>query len=369
MDGEEALNDLFEPQADAREVTEGGETFRVEIPDAAFRAWLGQRARLGPGPLAERPPDRISGDYWVWLARDGEAIEAGDSLVWDAPDGAALALERAKRPAGVVFIETTTGADGSSSTLFYLLRAAKPAELLGKMRAPLADAGWTERPKPGFEEIPLDLSRVPTVEDGLRAAAERYKQFADLAKASLGPADDKVLLMAHLPLMSFINRATSLHAGVVSAVEKANPHAAFTLLRAYLELVVLVFYVDKEPDYLGALERPISELPPNTRKSFRELFAFASSELVGVQTVYALLNEMAHFGSTALWHPFSLDEEGERRMSFSTGPHWKKPDDPRTALAMLAEADEAVLVVLRRFAEHHVTPKVERYAREGPSPD
>jgi hypothetical protein len=160
--------------------------------------------------------------------------------------------------------------------------------------------------------------------------------------------------------MSFINRATSLHAGIVSAVEKANPHAAFTLLRAYLELVVLVFYVDAHPEYLAALERPMSELPKNSRKSFRELFEFASTELSGIRTAYAVLNEMAHFGSTALWHPFTVEDRAERVMSFSTGPHWKGPDDARTVLAMLAEADEATLEVLRRYTAHHGTPALER---------
>jgi hypothetical protein len=225
-----------------------------------------------------------------------------------------------------------------------------------------------DRSRPGFEEIPLDLSRIPNVEDGLGQAAERYRRFGELAHWSLGPSNSKLLLVSHVPLMSLINRASSLHAGVVSAVREQNPHAAFTLLRAYLELVALVFYVDAHPQYLAALERPMAELPKNTRKSFADLFEFAATELIGIRTVYALLNEMAHFGSTALWHPFSLDEKEPvpgtlGRLSFSTGPHWKNPDDARTALAMLAESDEASLEVLHRYATHHVMPGVARQAK------
>lgn len=367
MDREKILGSLFDPLGEARDVAVGDDTFRVEIADDSFRAWLGQRARLAPGPLFERPPDRVSDDYWVWFARPGEQVEQGNVLTWDADDGAALALGRTKRPGGVVLVETTLGADSSVSRIFYLLKAAKAEALVTKMRELLADAGWTERPEPGLEEIPLDLSKVPTVEDGLSEAASRYKQFAKLAMDALGAGDDKVLLISHLPLMSFINRATSLHAGIVSAVEKSNPHAAFTLLRAYLELVVLVFYVDAHPEYLAALERPISELPKNSRKSFRDLFEFASTEMAGVRNVYAVLNEMAHFGSTALWHPFTVDDKSERTMSFSTAPHWKGPDDARTVLGMLAEADEATLEVLGRYAAHHVAPATERY-QEGPQP-
>ena len=61
--------------------------------------------------------------------------------------------------------------------------------------------------EPGFEEFELDLSLVPTVEIGLSDAAKRYQLFAKLANESLGPGQDKVLRIAHLPLMSFINRA------------------------------------------------------------------------------------------------------------------------------------------------------------------
>lgn len=221
--------------------------------------------------------------------------------------------------------------------------------------------------KPGFEEIPLDLSRVPSVTEGLADAAARDRAFADLARESLG---EGTLFLSHLPLMSFINRAISLHRGIVAAVKAENPHAAFTLLRAYLELTVLVYYLDSDYEYLNALTQPMSELPRNTRKSFRDLFEFAAPDMPGVRTVYAVLNEMAHFGSTALWHPFSLDEADPAAgtlgtLAFSTGPHWKKPDDARIALAMLREADEVTLAVLRLFAAHHVMPSVE-HAVEGP---
>jgi hypothetical protein len=215
--------------------------------------------------------------------------------------------------------------------------------------------------KAGMEEIPLDLSRVPTVEQGLADAAERYQGFSKLAIESFGPDEDKALFREHLGFTSFINRACSLHAGIVDAVKAANPHAAFTLLRAYLELVVTVYYLDAHPEYMRALERPMSELPKNTRKRFSELFDFAAREFVGVGKVYQVLNEMAHFGSTALWQPFTVGGENERTLAFSTAPHWRKPDDARTALAMLQESDEALAETLRRYAAHHVLPLLLRY--------
>ena len=216
------------------------------------------------------------------------------------------------------------------------------------------------RAKRGFEEIPLDLSKVPSVEQGLADAASRYQAFTKLAVSSLDTGDDKVLLLAHLPLMSFINRAVSLHSGIVAPVEAANPHAAFTLLRAYLELVALTYYVNDHPEYMAALERPMADLPKGTRKRFSELFEYAANEMDGVQKVYEVLSEMAHFGSTALWHPFTVSDTevgSAGHLEFSSGPHWRNPErDPLVVLAMLQEADVATLHILSAFAENHIRP-------------
>lgn len=216
--------------------------------------------------------------------------------------------------------------------------------------------------KPGFEEIDLDLSRVPSVEVGLSDAADRYKRFADFAIGAMKASDDHVLFESHIPLYSFVNRAVSLHAGIVSAVKETNPHSAFTLLRAYLELIILVRYLDLHPDYLEALKRSKADLPKGARKQMWELFADAATEMRGVRYTYDTLSEMAHFGSTAMWHPFTIgDEPDDRVMSYGTAPHWKKPDDARIVLGMLEEADDAVMVVLERYRDHHVAPLIDRH--------
>lgn len=212
-----------------------------------------------------------------------------------------------------------------------------------------------------MEEIPLDLSKIPTIEQGLADAAKRYQGLTQLAVATFGEGPDQPLFDVHLGFVSLINRASSLHKGIVSAVRDENPHAAFTLLRAYLELVVLVYYLDAHPEYIEALKKPISELPPRTRKRFSELFEFAGRELAGVRKTYAVLNEMAHFGSTALWLPFVVESDAEHKMGFSTGPRWRKREDARTVLAMLADSDAAMAETLRRYSAHHVMPLVTRF--------
>jgi len=63
-----------------------------------------------------------------------------------------------------------------------------------------------------------------------------------------------------------------------------------------------------------------------------------------------------------MWMAWSVaDEEQSRKLRGGTGPHWKKPDDARIALAMLREDDEAMVEVLGRYAEHHITPALAKY--------
>jgi hypothetical protein len=218
------------------------------------------------------------------------------------------------------------------------------------------------RTRAGGAEIPLDYSRVPTLQAGLEEAARLDKRFSQLAKESFGPPGEgeKLLMSSHLPLFSMINRAVSLHRGIVAMIKQENPHATFTLMRAYLELVVFAYYVNKHPSYLASIERPASELPKRRgRKTFQALLNEAAKEMGGVRKVYASLSEMAHFGSTALWHPFTVGEDPEERLlKYGTPPHWKRPDDARMAVAMLLENDDAALYVLADFAQTHVVPGV-----------
>lgn len=218
-------------------------------------------------------------------------------------------------------------------------------------------------PRPGYEEIPLDLDAIPAVEEGLAAASDRGRLFLDAVREVFPPGQRNLMFKAHLPFVSFVNRANSLHLAIIDAVRAGNPHAAFTLLRAYLELVVLVYYLIDNPAYLDALERPMSELPKGTRLRWAQLFEFAGKDMPGVRTVYDRLNEIAHFGSAALWTPFKLgDDEDDRRLSFSTAPHWKSPDDARMALAMLLENDLTIEHVLRQFADKHIRPSIDAHA-------
>jgi hypothetical protein len=199
--------------------------------------------------------------------------------------------------------------------------------------------------------IRLDLSAVPDVATGLAEARTRRTQLEAPLRGSFR---NRQAISGHVALMSFTNRAMSLQAGVASAIAKENPHAAFTLLRAYLELVATVNFVNASPDYIEVLKKPMRELPRGSRKRFVDLFAFASDRFPDIEHYYAVLNEMAHFGSTALWQPFNYDNP--ELVAYQTSPHWKASDEPRLALALLARLDAWTTEVFYEFVNRHLPP-------------
>lgn len=224
----------------------------------------------------------------------------------------------------------------------------------------------------GMAEIPLDLSEVPTVEAGLAKARELARVLAfDIYKGAMTApgvrsADENLVLTWHLPLMAFLNRAVSLHRGIVSMIEQANPHATFTLMRAYLELVVLLHYANRHPMYLNAVANPPDEMPEGFgRKSWRSLLDAAAKEMAGVNRVYKNLVEMAHFGYTAMWAPFQLDDPNEGVLRYGTSPHWKRQEDARIAVAMLMENSRVTIELLGDWVRWHVWPEVARATVEG----
>jgi hypothetical protein len=205
--------------------------------------WLRTPIQLDSAPELSSPPRR--------LERMGRREDPG-------------AKYAAKRIATVARLTAGLGKERAEE-LVSAWEAEADARRLVRGEPPYwSDAnGWFQiqlKPKPegppsGFEEIPLDLSIVPTVDEGLADAASRRKELSDMVSLALGGSVDGMLFRESLAFSSFVNRAIALHSGVVAAVRDANAHAAFTLLRAYNELVVLIYYLCDYPEYLDILER------------------------------------------------------------------------------------------------------------------
>jgi hypothetical protein len=159
---------------------------------------------------------------------------------------------------------------------------------------------------------------------------------------------------------SMITRAQSLHEAIVREIRAQNPHAAFPLIRAFAESVVLVIYVLDDPKYVDLLTSRPSELPKNgpKRKSIQALIQYASKHAPGMKAVYAELSEATHFGAVAMWASQTIEGEDADgyRSSWSSAPRWRNDEQAMLACAQVLELAEAMEYYMRRFAERHVLP-------------
>jgi hypothetical protein len=104
---------------------------------------------------------------------------------------------------------------------------------------------------------------------------------------------------------SMISRSQGLHEAIAREIANTNPHAAFPLIRAFAESVLLVIYVADHPEYVETLiYRPwnLGKSDPK-RKSIQALISYSKHHAPRMKDVYAELSEATHFGSTAMWHP------------------------------------------------------------------
>lgn len=159
---------------------------------------------------------------------------------------------------------------------------------------------------------------------------------------------------------SMITRSEGLHGAIAREIQKGNPYAVFPLLRAFVEAVLLVIYVNDHPDYVDVLTARPRELPKDgpKRKSIQALISYASKHAPGMKNVYAELSEATHFGAIAMWTPHAIEGENENGLqtSWASRPRWRSEDEALIACAQTLELADAMEALLREFYRRHVLP-------------
>lgn len=79
-----------------------------------------------------------------------------------------------------------------------------------------------------------------------RAKAEQAREYLLIVAESVLCEGD--ITMDHLIVAGMVARAQSLHEAALHAINSDNPHAAFTLLRAYVEQCAATLYLTDHPD-------------------------------------------------------------------------------------------------------------------------
>jgi hypothetical protein len=189
------------------------------------------------------------------------------------------------------------------------------------------------------EEIPrLDIKQFKSVDRAIEEASSNLTVYMPaINKIGARLQEDQQPL--RLFTLSALGRAYGLHAAAMREIANKNIHAVLVLLRAYLELLALTWYVNKHPKYVESLQESNEKLAQRkapTRISLQKMFAAVQDVMPHGYTVYEDLSEVGHFGHTAMWAQWQVDEDGY--MLFSSG--WKSDEYPLIACATIIELSD-----------------------------
>jgi hypothetical protein len=111
-----------------------------------------------------------------------------------------------------------------------------------------------------------------------------------------------------------------------------------------------LIYVYDHVDYVEALVDSPRDRQQSTpaRLKVGKLVAYAVNQAPGFKHAYDELTDFTHFGSTAMWSPFVLSDEGES-FSWTSYPRWRNDEQALIAAALALEVSEASHTLLGNF--------------------
>ncbi|QRP47971.1 hypothetical protein [Amycolatopsis sp. FDAARGOS 1241] len=188
-------------------------------------------------------------------------------------------------------------------------------------------------PKP--EAVPLDLGRFKDREQALiLAGAGCPRTYTEIAKHHMTRLNGQ--LTANMLLFgSFVSRMRGLHEGVVREIAADDQHAAFPLIRAWLEVSTIALYCLRKPDYVNfMLWGPGKDRPGH--KSFAAMFHVVREDAPGHEPIYRQLSDYSHFGQLGIWNAHTPGEDS-RYVSWTDIPRFRNEGHFQTACAWAHE--------------------------------
>lgn len=144
---------------------------------------------------------------------------------------------------------------------------------------------------------------------------------------------------AHLPsgggVGDLFASVRGLHEGTVRELGANNPHAVFTLMRAWSEVIALAIYVRKKPAYAASLLNSPKNGGPGT-KSFEAIFHAIQDEAANMKAVYSELSDYTHFRARGVWSAHTLEEDGVT--TWTDAPNWSDDRQFKIACALAHES-------------------------------
>lgn len=197
--------------------------------------------------------------------------------------------------------------------------------------------------------MPADWIEALGIHDaasGADAARAARDKILEPARRVIGTTQEMTVLT--LVFQGFVARAQCLHEGSVQMTEAENPHAAFTLLRAYAENAAAILYAKDHPNVVDRWWDIDGH-----GVGIGRITNHAVARLDGFKGIYNQLSKFAHPQAKALLSSSSITDEDERTLRWSSAPHFKRPEEQLLAYAWVVELAEASRHLLFEFAEEY----------------
>ena len=144
----------------------------------------------------------------------------------------------------------------------------------------------------------------------------------------------------------FVARAQCLHEASVQMTEVENPHAAFTLLRAYAENTAAILYAKDHPN-LAAHWWDVDGHGIQIGK----ITNHARTRLGGFREIYDQLSQYAHPLARGLLASSTIADG--QSVKWSSAPHFMSANDQLVAYAWAVELADATHHLLYEFAQQY----------------
>jgi len=185
----------------------------------------------------------------------------------------------------------------------------------------------------------LGIQDAASAGEAARAARDR---ILDPARRVLETSDEFTVRL--VIFQGFVARAQCLHEAAVQMTDAENPHAAFTLLRAYAENAAAILYAKDHPTRVDHFADP-----DNRSITVGHIKSWADKRWGGFKGIYDQLSQYAHPHGLGLLASSSVS--GDRRVTWASAPHFKAPGDQLVAYAWAVELAESTHHLLYEFAQ------------------
>lgn len=183
--------------------------------------------------------------------------------------------------------------------------------------------------------------------DGDSGSQRAKKARENLLMVARSVLQEGAITMDHLIFAGMVARTQALHEAALSAIDSNNPHAAFTLLRAYIEQCAAALYILDHPEK----SEPLWNYRDGRGVKIGRITSYAdrSGRFEGFRRLYDQLSKYAHPSSVSHFANMRAGNDGE--FTFQTAPRFKRDEEKLVAYAWLIEFSCIAHGFLFEFAE------------------